>query len=217
MKLRSFIILAGVGACARPHQYADSARDCQSAATLFAPGREPTPEMAPALWRVRACPARAAEILANALRDSRTVTDTARLEAATWLTQYVHDAHLVTAGIEVATDSLAAPEARIAAFRTLLWSKAPGHFVPLHAMVTGPSCDPRRCHSTYTGHFYGGGPVLGDTIRWPVFGTPMSARYAATIDSAAAGVEQAAGTPGMVRRAASVVRQFPSDRELGGR
>ena len=217
MKLGFFIALLGVAACGRPNMYADATRDCQSAATLLAPGREPTPEMAPALWRVRACPARAAEILATVLRDSRTTTDTARLEAATWLTQYVHDAQLVSAGIDVATDGRATPEARVAALRTLLWSKAPGHFMPLQAMATGPSCDPRQCYSTYTGHFYGGGPVRGDTIRWPVFGTPMPARYAASIDSAAAVAERTSGTPEIVRRAAAVVRQFPSDRELGGR
>ena len=188
-----------------------------SATTLFAPGREPTPEMAPALWRVRACPARAGEILAAELYDVRTTTDTARLEEATWLTQYVHDAHLVSAAIDVATDNLATSEARIAAIRVLLWSKAPGHLMPLRAMLSGPSCDPRMCFSTYTGHFFGGGPVAGDTIRWPVFGAPMPPRYAATIDSVALATERASAAPDIVRRAAGIVRQFPSDRELTDR
>src|SRR5690554_1650550 len=84
-----------------PNAYAIPGRDCHSAATLLAPGRQPTPEMAPQLWRVRACPARAGEILARLLRDSRGVADTGRLEAVTWLAHYVHDGRLVTAGAEV--------------------------------------------------------------------------------------------------------------------
>jgi hypothetical protein len=215
--LALFLALACAGRKVRPNAYALPERDCQSDATLLAAGPEPTPEMAPQLWRVRACPARAGEILAGLLRDSRAIADTGRLEAATWLTHYVHDAHLFTAGVDVAGDSLATPEARTAAFRVLLWSKAPGHLVSLRTMVDGPDCEPGWCRSSYTGHFYGGGPMLGDSISWPVFGTPMPRNYATTIDSVARVVEGAPYVPPMVRRAAQTVRRFPPDRELKGR
>lgn len=201
----------------RPNAYAVPERDCQSSATLLAPGREPTPEMAPQLWRVRACPARAGEILARLVRESRTIADTGRLEAATWLTHYVHDAHLVAAGVDVAGDSLATPEARTAAFRVLLWSKAPGHLMSLRTMVDGAHCEPGWCRSSYTSHYYSGGPLRGDSTRWPVFGTPMPRNYVTTIDSLARAVEGAANVPAMVRRAAQTVRRFPPDRELKGR
>jgi hypothetical protein len=170
--------------------------------------------MAPQLWRVRACPARAGEILAQLLRDSRAISDTGRLEAATWLTHYVHDAHLVSAGVDVATDSLATPEARTAALRVLLWSKAPGHRVSFRSMVDGVDCEPPSCRSTYTGHFFGGGPVQGDTTSWPVFGTPMRRDYVTAIDSVARVVEKIPNVPTMVRRAARTVRRFPPDGEL---
>jgi hypothetical protein len=221
MVRRCFIlIIAAACAHGQPnsiHPFADSVRDCQSLATLLAPEREPTPSMAPALWRVRACPVRAGEILATELRNSRNEADTSRLEQATWLTQYVHDAHVLSAALAVAADPLASAEARVFALRALIWSKAPGHPVTLQTMRTGPSCDPRQCYSTYAGHFYGGGPILGDTIRWPVFGAPMPIGYGNVIDSTALVVERSQGVPEVVRRAATIVRQFPQDRELAGR
>lgn len=222
MTSRSVIVLLVAIACAHPQRsaanaYADPERDCQSAATLLGPGDGPTPQMAPALWRVRACPTQAGEILAALLRSVRTVSDTSALDDATWLTQYVHDAHILAAGLDVAVDSAAAPEARVAALRALLWSKAPGHLLPLRLMIVPPSCDPRSCSSTFTGHFYGGGPVLGDTTRWPVFGAPMPNDYATRIDSVAIVLERRPATPEPVRRAAQLVRGFPRDRELADR
>jgi hypothetical protein len=199
------------------NSYADVDRDCRSAATLLAPGGGFSPHMAPPLWRVRACPARAGEILAVVVQETRSVADTGRLEAATWLAQYVHDARILAAGIAVATDSGAAPEARVAALRVLLWAKAPGHLVPLHAMVSGPPCRPPRCVSSYTGHFYRAGPIAGDTTTWPVFGTPMPPAYVAQIDSVASLIEGSSTAPPIVRQAARVTRAFPPDRELEGR
>ena len=204
------------GGSPRLNPFAYSARDCRSAAALLAPGREATPHMAPQLWRVRACPIRAGELLAAIVQESRAITDTSVLEARTWLTHYVHDAHLLAAGIEVASDSRAAPEARITAFRVLLWSKAPGHHMSLRAMIEGPNCVPGRCRSSYTGHFYHG-MVVGDTTSWPIFGTPMPPGYVARIDSVARSVESAPSTPRRVRQAAQIVRQFPPDPELNGR
>jgi hypothetical protein len=212
-----YVAVVGTIACASGvtaggNAYADPERDCQSAATLLARGSTPTP-----LWRLRACPARAGELLAQLLRDSRVVTDSARLEEATWLTQYVHDAHLVAAGVEVSADSQATPEARVAALRVLLWSKAPGHHVSLRTIIDGPVCIPPRCRSTFTSHFYRGGPVRGDTTTWPVFGMPMPRTYVGTIDSVASFIEASPNAPVMVQRAARTVNRFPPDPEMMGR
>jgi hypothetical protein len=194
--------------------YADPERDCQSTQTLLAPGRGPTPQMAPALWRVRACPARAGELLAHALESTRLVSDSGQLEAATWLTQYVHDARILSSGIAVAADTAATPEARVAALRVLLWAKAPGHLVSLQAMSSGPQCIPPMCRSSYTGHFYNGGPTMVDTVVWPVVGIPMPPGYTSRIDSVAREIASSPSTPGLVRAAARVVIDFPPDREL---
>jgi hypothetical protein len=222
MRRGRLVFLFLVSACAHgrvmpANPYADAGRDCRSAATLLDRGRAATPRMSPQLWRVRACPARAGQLLAGLLRESRITADTAELEANTWLTQYVHDANLLAAGIDVASDRMASEEARWAALRVLLWSKAPGHPISLQAMLEEPSCDPHRCRSTYTGHFFGSGPFPGDTTDWPVFGTVMPAGYVARIDSVAHLLVDDPSTPPPVRRAAGMVLLFPRDRELGGR
>lgn len=197
--------------------YADPERDCQSFETLTAPSRQGTPFMSPPLWRVRACPERAGTILAGVLLASRSLTDPNDLDRRTFLAQYVHDARLLDAGITVAADTSATPEVRMAAFRVLLWSKAPGHNVPLARMSEGTSCMPLACVSSYTGHFYHGGPFAGDTTSWPVFGVPMPAGYVARIDSVASLVEQAQSSPETLRRVALLVRRWPPDEQLKGR
>lgn len=216
-----FAALLGVIACTPTSSvasaYADPRVDCRSLETLLAPGPGSTPAMAPALWRVRACPARAGAILATALRASQQERDTSVLEDRTWLTQFVHDAALLAAGVGVATDTLATSEARVAAFRVLLWSKAPGHLVPLRAMTEGLSCIPPRCYDSYTGHFYRGGPTAADTAAWPVVGRAMPHGYVEQIDSVAAAVASAPGTSAAVRRAAQLTAAMPADRELAGR
>lgn len=218
----TLVVLFTATACAHgrvvpANPYADARRDCRSAAALLDRGREPTPRMSPQLWRVRACPARAGQLLAGLLRESRTTADTAQLEVNTWLTQYVHDANLLASGMDVASDSAASPEARWAALRVLLWSKAPAHPLSLQEMLEPPECDPQRCRSTYTGHFFGSGPFPGDTTDWPVFGTVMPSGYVARIDSVAHLLADDPGTPPAVRRAAGLVLLFPPDRELGSR
>lgn len=215
------VFLLLVTACAHrrvvsANPYADARHDCRSATTLLERG-QPTPRMAPPLWRVRACPARAGQFLADLLRKSRATVDTAQLERNTWLTQYVHDANLLAAGLDVAGDRTASQEARWAALRVLLWSKAPAHPISLQAMLEEPECDPRRCRSTYTGHFFSSGPFPGDTTNWPVFGMVMPAGYVARIDSVSRLLADDPGTPPAVRRAAEMVLLFPPGRELGSR
>ncbi len=131
--------------------------------------------------------------------------------------QYLHDAQLLAAGIDVAMDTLAAPEARIAALRVMLWSRAPGHRVSLRDMYDGDACGSRPCGSSYTSHFYGHGPFANDTASSLTFGEPMPQGYVERIDSVAQRIADRSGTPDMVLRATRVVRRYPTDRQLRGR
>ena len=135
--------------------YASAAVDCRSAASLLRRGAEPTPHMAPPLWRVRACPEPAGRLLAALLDTSRQVADTGELDHRTWLTQYVHDARILEAAVRVAADTTAAPAARVAAIRTLIWMKSPGMLLSMTMMFGTPRCIPPLCVSTYEGHYYG--------------------------------------------------------------
>lgn len=182
-------------------------------AALLAPG-EPTPQMSPALWRVRACPDRAGELIADTMRAARNATGLRELDDVTFLTQYVHDRHIVDAAVEVAQADSASTEARIAALRALVWAKAPGHPIPLRTMASGPPCVPRSCFSTYTGHYYGPGPIAGDTMQWPVLGEQTADDYVQRIDSVAAALVDDATVPSDVRAAPRTVLRFPQDRQL---
>lgn len=130
----------------------------------------------------------------------------------------MHDARVLEAALALAADSTATVAARLGALRALLRAKAPGHlYHSLSRLVAPPECVPPHCASTYTWHFYGPGPVAGDTARWPAFGQPMAANYVTRIDSAATSIQLDAGTPENLRAAAKHVATFPPDAELQGR
>jgi hypothetical protein len=174
--------------------------------------------MSRTLWRIHECPEQAGAIVAELLTSSRPEQDTAAVQGATSLAQYVHDARVLAAALALALDSGATLAARLGALRALLWAKAPGHsYYSLSTLLKPPECVRPSCFSSYTSHFYRGGPVAGDTTRWPAFGRPMPAGYVARIDSAAAYVEHDPGTPESLRSAARHVRMFPPDPELEGR
>jgi hypothetical protein len=196
----------------------DPARECRTAAQLHAPSEVGGPHMSRTLWRVHECPEQAGAIVAELLSGTRSEHDTTAVQEATSLAQYVHDARVLTAALALATDSGATVPARLGALRALLWAKAPGHpNYSLSTLVAPPECVRPRCSSSYTGHFYHGGPVAGDTTRWPAFGRPMPAGYVARIDSAAAHIEHDPSAPESLRTAARHVRIFPPDPELEGR
>jgi hypothetical protein len=215
------LVVAGLLlSCApRPDEFrVDPRRECQTAAQLRAPSEAGGPHMSRTLWRVHECPEQAGAIVAELLAETRSQDDTAVVQSATSLAQYIHDARVLAVALALATDSGATIPARLGALRALLWAKAPGH--PYHSLSTlleEPECVRPRCSSSYTGHFYGGGPVAGDTTSWPAFGRPMPTGYVARIDSTAASIEQPASTPAILRRAARHVRIFPPDLELEGR
>ena len=173
--------------------------------------------MSRTLWRVHECPQQAGAIVAAMLSETRLEQDTSAVQRATRLTQYVHDGRVLVAALALATDSGATVAARLGALRALLWAKAPGHpYNSLSALLAEPSCVRPGCVSSYTGHYYRGGPAAADTTRWPAFGRPMPPRYVDYIDRAAAFIEQHPGTPESLRMAAGHVRLFPPDPELAG-
>jgi hypothetical protein len=93
--------------------------------------------MIPPLWRVRACPSRAGELIAQAIQTSAVQRDTARLERSTFLAQYVHDRRIIEAAAPVAVSNDATPESRIASLRVLTWAKAPGHLLSFTSVGAG--------------------------------------------------------------------------------
>ncbi len=206
-------------ACAprRDELRVDPARECQTAAQLRASSEVGGPNMSRTLWRVHECPELAGAIVAGLLSGTRSEHDTTAVQEATSPTQYVHDARVLAAALALTTDSAATVPAHLGALRALLWAKAPGHpYHSLSALVGSPDCVRPYCSSSYTGHFYHGGPVAGDTTRWPAFGRPMPTGYVARIDSVAAQIDHDPGAPESLRAAARLVRAFPPDLELEG-
>ena len=196
----------------------DPARECQTAAQLRAPSEAGGPHMSRTLWRVHECPEQAGAIVAELLTGSRSEHDTAAVQEATSLAQYVHDGRVLAAALAVSLDSSATTAARLGALRALLWAKAPGHpYYSLSSLLTLPTCMRPRCFSSYTSHFYGGGPVAGATARWPVFGYPMPERFVSKINGAAALIEGDGRAPKSLREAARNVRIFPADPEVAYR
>ena len=216
------VVAAGAAllACApTPNDFrVNPSRECQTAAQLRAPSDAGGPHMSRTLWRIHECPEQAGAIVAELMISARSEQDTAAVQAATSLAQYVHDARVLAAALAVALDSGATLAARLGALRALLWAKAPGHpYYSLSTLVAPPACVRPRCFSSYTSHFYHGGPVAGDTTRWPAFGRLMPAGYVTQIDSAAAHVENDGRSPESLRHAARHVRMFPPDPEVEGR
>lgn len=193
--------------------YASAEVDCRSAATILRRSAQGTPQMAPPLWRIRACPERAGVLIAMLLDTSRHVADTAELEHRTWLTQHLHDSRILEAALRVAGDATAQPMARVAAIRTLIWQKSPGQFLPFRQMISNRHCFPPGCKSTYEGHFYG--PInTTDATGSPVFGRRPFDSYAIRIDSILISIAREPGTDALVRGAAEAALRFPMAEEL---
>ena len=208
------LLIAVLSACHQPgntfrNPHASAEVDCRSAAMILRRSSQGTPHMVPPLWRIRACPERAGELLATLLDTSRHVADTAELEHRTWLTQYVHDARILDAARRVAGDTTAQPMARMAAIRSLIWQKSPGHHLSFRMMmINGQYCFPPGCKSTYEGHFYGP-MVTTDTTGAPVFARLPLDSYEIQIDSVLISITRQPGTDPLVRSAAKTALRFP--------
>jgi hypothetical protein len=68
----------------------DPARECQTAAQLYASSEHGGPYMSRTLWRVHECPQEAGRIVAELLTATRLERDTAVVQRQTSLAQYVH-------------------------------------------------------------------------------------------------------------------------------
>jgi hypothetical protein len=195
----------------------DTVADCQTLERIESGTSGPSPNMAPSLWRIQACPGRAGIMLARVLVSHRLTNDTSILEPATSLAHYLHDASLYEAASRIAVDTGAAEWARVAALRDLLWTKAPGHHLTLQRMLGPPECPPpSRCTSSYTGHYFCG-CGYGTTPPFPAFGAPLPEGYRLAIDSLAARLAHDAAAPVVVRRASEIVLLQRPDNELGER
>jgi hypothetical protein len=195
----------------------DTVADCQTLERIESRGSGPSPNMAPSLWRIQACPGRAGIALAQVLVSHRLTNDTSILEAATSLGHYLHDASLYLAASRIAADTGAAEWARVAALRDLLWTKAPGHHMTLEQMLGPPAC-PRGhyCTSSYTGHYFCG-CGYGTTPPFPAYGAPLPRGYRLAIHSLATRLASDANAPLIVRQAAEIVVLQRPDGELGER
>lgn len=216
MKITYIFLVGLVIGCAprAAHEpYANAERDCTSFDALVRRG-EGAPHMIPPLWRVRACPSRAGELIAQAILTSAAQSDVVVLERSTFLAQYVHDRRIIDAAAQVAVSNASTPESRIASLRVLTWAKAPGHLLSFTSMVAGPRCVPPECASTYTGHFYGPGPFAAPTIAWPVIGEAADDSYVAGINATALAIVADETAPSEVRNAARTVLLYPQDRQL---
>jgi hypothetical protein len=216
-----------VAACARPAAHGnlaagmpfpiDTVADCRTLERIESSTSGPSPNMAPSLWRIQACPGRAGVALARVLLSHRLTNDTTILESATSLAHYVHDASLFNAASRIAVDTGAAEWARVAALRMLLWTKAPGHHLTLQRMLGPPECPPpSRCTSSYTGHYFCG-CGYGTTPPFPAFGAPLPEGYRLAIDSPAVRLVRDTTAPFVVRRASEIVLLQRPDVELGER
>lgn len=134
--------------------------DCRLAAQVLATGH-PAPHYSWALDQAWNCPETAAG-LADRLRSSGTLRDTAALNALTAPTLRLRDGRIYTAALGLVQDKSATPEARVFAARTLIYSMRPGGGIDYTAL-TGPN-----------GFCYGGGPSPHQSIAQ---GEPLPAGY----------------------------------------
>jgi hypothetical protein len=167
-RLRDFSLVAGglMFGCGRAPEslLVDPARECQTVEQLYAPSEYGGPHMSRTLWRVHECPEDAGRIVTELLSSTRLEHDMAVVQQRTSLAQYIHDSRVLEAALALAADSAATLAARLGALRALLWAKAPGHpYYSLSRLLMPPECVRPSCVSSYTGHFYGAGPVVGDT------------------------------------------------------
>lgn len=205
------------GAPPQPGSPIDPAAECRTIEQILAPAH-PEPGAARVLKRLHACPERAGASIAGALDTLRTSSDTAAIAWVADLVRYVHDDRLYRMSLDIALDRSASAEARVFAFRSLVWSKAPGHSLRYSSM----QMDPREakcgagslglCTSSATSHFYRG-YVRGD-LRWPALGRALPTDYLRRIQEVCEGVVMDESEPVSVRQAARHACWWEQDPEL---
>jgi hypothetical protein len=136
---------------------------------------------------IRTCRASGASVLAariNAMRNSR---DPDALQAVTFPTRDFHDGNLFQTARSIAGDAGASPEARVFAFRTLMWSIEPRLTLRYEDLRAGRG----RC-------------IQGVTLHWeePWKGTPMPRGHRKQVEELSQTVIAMSSTPTQVRNAA---------------
>jgi hypothetical protein len=186
-------------------------RECRSYQQLVSPA-QPEAFAARSLKRVQACPEQAGRALAAELRRLRTSTDTARLEKATRLAHYLHDGELWRGALSLAGDSGASPEARVFAFRTLVWTMAPAARLSYGGMIRPWPQALLESGGSYTIHYYGG--HTAHDLTWPAFGTPTPADFLSRTRAVCGRVAADPNEADLVRRAARTTCAWKPEPEL---
>lgn len=201
----------------QPGSPIDAGSECRTVEQILAPAR-PEPMASRVLKRLHACPESAGSAIAEALDSLRTVADTVAILRVADLVQYVHDDRLFRVSMDLAADRSASVEARVLAFRSLVWSKAPAHDLAYGSMQLDPAvakCGPGSlglCSTSATSHFYRG-YIQGD-LRWPAFGRPLPGDYLQRIEEMCTRVVADESEPALVRQAARHACWWEQDSEL---
>lgn len=135
--------------------------------------------------RIRTCGAAGAAALATRIQAEGSSRDLARLEMITAPTRELRDGSLFEAAVRLARDGGASSEARVFAFRTLMWALEPRLTLEYGGLITD------RCVGGYTLHL--------DT--WD--GTPLPENRRSRIREVAERTFSLQATPAAVRKAAA--------------
>lgn len=219
-----FLLLLGVTAClwarsehALPESGSpiDPAGECQTIEQLLAPAH-PEPIAARHFKRLHACPEEAGEAIAVALDTLRGSADTLVLRRVADMTQRVHDARIFEVSLDIAEDSSASIEARVFAFRSLIWSIAPAHQLTYEKMMLSPpearcgAGSDGMCWSSAWSHFYQG--YTTTSLRWPVLGRPLPEDFVSRVSALCPKAIE--GRAGPVHLAAAQTCWWTPDRAL---
>lgn len=165
--------------------------DCRLAAQSIA-AHHPAPKEGWAMEIIQNC-AEGGPVLARALKEAQSSTDTALLNAITRPAIQLRDGDVYTAALDVAGNRGATIQARVFAIRTLMWAMYPGgslDYDDLADLVQGRT---RSC--------FGAGP---STHTFVTHGeTPLPADYVDRAKMLAQRINTDAGEPREVRRAAA--------------
>lgn len=176
---RSLIVLEDYGSPVSDAEWASEA--CQRPATVLEAGGSSFHRGA-----VDSCEPGGRQALAQALRDHRFSRDTAALEEIARQTSEFVDSAVFAAAAEIARDPAASAEARVSAFRTLVYTLWPGSYMTLGQLVS------RDC--------FGLGPSLHLSLG---LGAPLPRDYLLRIRELGASVRDDTSNPPDLRNAAA--------------